>query len=186
MAAESPDAQEYGQDSSLESVEGQMGYEESVEGFAQADPDVMLDVPMVKVEELSLGVDDLKARIALRARLAELLEIDVGIDITATAVKLEAKGVEAEARLKASLENVEAMIRRTLESVDDNPGLVEGLTNVSETQRGDKEGRQAPPDITEAAKNRAEELGVDPANVQGTGSNGRIVLRDVQRAARGQ
>lgn len=37
--------------------------------FAHADPDVLLDVPKIHVEELSLEVDDLKARVALQTRL---------------------------------------------------------------------------------------------------------------------
>lgn len=185
MATESPDAWETGQGSSLESAGGQMGYEESGEGFAQADPDVVLDVPVVKVEELSLEVEDLKARVALRGRLAELLEIDVGVDISVSAVKLETKGVEATARLKARLENVDSMIHRTLDSVDDNPGLVREFANMSEARRGGQEGSHGQPEVTEAARSRAEELGVSLSNIRGTGFRGRIVLRDVQRAAKG-
>lgn len=185
MATGDPDTRQPGEGTSLESAEGQLGYEESGEAFAQADPDVLLDVPVVKVEEISLEVDDLKARVALRTKLSELLEIDVGIDLALTGVKLEAKGVEAKAMLKARLENVNSMIERTLNSVDDNPDLVKDLTNMSETRRGG-EGSQEQPEVTEAARNRAEELGVDLANIQGTGSRGRILLRDVQRAARGR
>lgn len=43
----------------------------------------------------------------------------------------------------------------------------------------DQEGSE----ITEAAKRRAEELGVDLSDVEGTGSRGRILVRDVEAAA---
>lgn len=171
-----------------------MGYEQDGEEFARADPDVLLDVPVVKVEELNLEVDDLKARVALRTRLSELLEIDVGIDLALTTVSLEAKGVEAVARLKARLDNVDSIINRTLGSVDDNPELVKDLTSMSEAaSRRDSEEDDGQPlpaasvgesaDATRAALNKAGELGVDLSELRGTGSGGRITVRDVREAA---
>ncbi len=198
MAAENPDAREPGQGSSVESAEEQTGYEGNGEDFAQADPDVLLDVPVVKVEELSLEVEDLKARVALRARLADLLEIEVGIDLSLSDVKLETKGVEAEARLKARLENVDSMIERTLSSVDNNPELIKDLTNMSEAASRSRRDDGPVSDIeeakseasasgginaTRAALSKAEELGVDLSELQGTGSGGRITVRDVREAA---
>jgi hypothetical protein len=44
-------------------------------------------------------------------------------------------------------------------------------------------GGQEEPDATEAARKRAEELGVDLSQVEGSGAGGRITIRDVQRAA---
>ena len=41
-------------------------------------------------------------------------------------------------------------------------------------------------EITEAAQRRAEELGVDPSNVKGTGSGGRVLVKDVEAAADGR
>lgn len=167
------------------------GYEESGEDFARADPDVLLDVPRVVVEELNLEVEDLKARVALRTRLSDLLEIDVGLDVSLSGVKLETKGVEAEARLKARLDTVQAMIERTLSSVDDNPELIKDLADLSEDSAGEKGEQPAlqeaasEKEITAAARKKAEELGMDLSSVEGTGSGGRIILRDVRRAAKG-
>lgn len=190
-----------------EEPEESKGYEESGEGFAQADPDVLLDVPKVSVEELSLEVQNLQARVALRTRLSELLEIDVGINISLDTVKLETKGVEAEARLKARLENVQAMLERTLSSVDANPDLIKDLKDMSEaSSRGARDGERPTlqtagnpggsqssrssqdgpgPEATEAAGNKARELGLDLASLEGTGSGGRVTLKDVKRASRG-
>lgn len=165
------------------------------EDFAQADPDVLLDVPKVHVEELSLEVDDLKARVALQTRLADLLDIEVGLDVSLSKVKLETKGVEAEAQLKARLENVHSMIERTLSSVDANPGLIKDLTNLArgaaqEDQEDQEDDRQpalrgnSEKEVTEAAVEKAEELGIDPYSLEGTGSRGRVIFRDVQRAYR--
>lgn len=41
-------------------------------------------------------------------------------------------------------------------------------------------------EITLAAKRRAEELGVDPSKVEGTGAGGRILVKDVEAAAEGE
>jgi pyruvate/2-oxoglutarate dehydrogenase complex dihydrolipoamide acyltransferase (E2) component len=41
------------------------------------------------------------------------------------------------------------------------------------------------PEATKAARKRAEELGMDLSGLEGTGSGGRIVVRDVTQAARG-
>ncbi len=40
------------------------------------------------------------------------------------------------------------------------------------------------PEATEAARKKAEELGVDLSDLEGTGSGGRIVVRDVTQAAK--
>ena len=42
------------------------------------------------------------------------------------------------------------------------------------------------PEATEAARRRAEELGVDLAHVTGTGSGGRVLVKDVETAADGE
>jgi pyruvate/2-oxoglutarate dehydrogenase complex dihydrolipoamide acyltransferase (E2) component len=40
------------------------------------------------------------------------------------------------------------------------------------------------PDVTEAARQKADELGVDLSQVEGSGSGGRITIKDVQSAAK--
>lgn len=193
MGSRRSESREPEEDAFSEGSEGQMGYEQDGSEFARADPDVLLDVPVVKVEELNLDVEELKARVALRTRLADLLDIEVGVDLSLTNVSLETKGVEAEARLKARLENVDSMIHRTLASVDENPELIKDLTAMSEASSRGREGAgggpQLPsagePDVnaTRAALNKAEELGVDLSGLQGSGSGGRITVKDVREAA---
>ncbi len=41
------------------------------------------------------------------------------------------------------------------------------------------------PEVTEAAERRAKELGVDPSSVKGSGSSGRVLIKDVEAAADG-
>lgn len=41
------------------------------------------------------------------------------------------------------------------------------------------------PEVSEVAQRRAKELGVDPSDVRGTGSGGRVFVKDVEAAAEG-
>jgi pyruvate/2-oxoglutarate dehydrogenase complex dihydrolipoamide acyltransferase (E2) component len=162
------------------------------------DPDVQLDVPDLKVEEVDLEVEDLQARVSVRAELADLVKIDIGLEVELGEVKLQIKGVEAQARLKASLDNVRAIFSEVLTSLQHNPqffrqdlGPPDQTNETSEEIRdtsgprhdGDDE-RRGGPEATEAARRMAEEFGMDLSGLEGTGSGGRIVVRDVTRAAR--
>jgi len=91
------------------------------------EPDVLLDVPQLKVEELGMEVENLHAQIALEARLGELLHLHVGVDVVADRVALEMKGVEAQAQLKARLDKVVSTIERTLKTVDAHPEVLTEL-----------------------------------------------------------
>lgn len=88
-------------------------------------PDVVLDVPVVKVDEIDLEVDELRARVNLQAEVLDLLRLNVGADVAVGRVSLGIKGVEAQALLKVRLDNVEQIIRRVLETIDDNPQILE-------------------------------------------------------------
>jgi pyruvate/2-oxoglutarate dehydrogenase complex dihydrolipoamide acyltransferase (E2) component len=74
-------------------------------------------------------------------------------------------------------------------SHDENGGFVTAET--AEARDGDvpeasAEAQQAQgegPEVTDAAKRRAKELGVDPTTVEGTGSGSRVLVKDVEAAA---
>ena len=90
-------------------------------------PDVLLDVPELRVDEISLEVEDLHARVALRADVLSLLRLHVGVEADLGRVQLTIKGVEAQALLKVRLDNVARIIDRVLTTIDNNPEIVEGL-----------------------------------------------------------
>jgi hypothetical protein len=98
---------------------------------AVGEPDVLLDVPQLKVDEIGLEVDNLHARIALETRLGDMLQLYVGADVVVDRVALEIKGVEAQALLKARLHNVLSILDRTLQSVDKNPKLLTELARTA-------------------------------------------------------
>ena len=177
--------------------------EDRQEGRGQ--PDVFLDVPMLNVEEIELEVENLRARVSFQAELADLVKINVGLEAELGRVKLELKGVEAQAQLKASLDNVRSIFSEVLGSLEHNPrffrdssGPTEetagtsrettrealGAAETTEDAAADEAEGQAV-EATEAARKKAEEFGLDLSTLTGTGTDGRIILRDVQRATRG-
>lgn len=179
------------------------------------DTDVVLDIPVLKVEELDLEVEELRAHISARAELASFLNISVGVDAYVDKVKLRIKGVEAQVQLKVKLERILGSIDRALQAIDNNPQLLdpdfrrshrdaggeqsgedEGqreLTAGSEAEPGepdedpgrDGSGPAATLAATPAARKKAEELGLDLSEMEGTGTGGRVLVRDVILAARG-
>ena len=70
---------------------------------------------------------------------------------------------------------------------DENGGFVTaaegGDGDVPEASADAQQDHGEESEVTEAAKRRAEELGVDPSEVKGTGSGGRVLVKDVEAAA---
>ena len=99
-------------------------------------PDVLLDIPNLSVGELNIEVANLQANIALDARLANLLKLTAGADVRIDQVKIQLKDVHATATLVVRLDNVRAIIERTLQTLDNNPQIVGGLLNTVNTTVG--------------------------------------------------
>ncbi len=97
---------------------------------ADQQPDVVLDIPNLSVESITLEVQGLEAHIALDARLANLLHLKAGADASLDSVKLDIKGVQAQAALIVRLDNVRAIIERTLQTLDNNPQIITQLTST--------------------------------------------------------
>jgi pyruvate/2-oxoglutarate dehydrogenase complex dihydrolipoamide acyltransferase (E2) component len=166
------------------------------------------------VEEIDLEVEELQVRLSLQAALADLVQINIGLEAEVGEVKLAIKGVEAQAQLKARLDNVRAIFSEVLASLEHSPQFFrQALASVNEageapqdktvdtsvldetgdvlapqagegTQTDGDEETSKERDATEAARNKARELGFDLSGLEGTGSGGRILVRDVVKAAR--
>jgi pyruvate/2-oxoglutarate dehydrogenase complex dihydrolipoamide acyltransferase (E2) component len=176
------------------------------------EPDVTLDVSSLEIEELKLDVKNLRHRTSMQAELADMVKLNVGIEAVLDGAKLELKGVDAQTLLKANLDNVRAILSHALDTIDNNPQILQDIARIAEETAGTgeralegaagvigdtpeeetSEGAEGPqtetedsgePDATEAARRKAKELGLDLLQVRGTGSGGRILLRDVKKAA---
>ena len=177
------------------------------------DADVTVDVPSLKVEELMLDVENLRHRTSMQAELADMVKVNVGVETVIDGAKLELRGVDAQTFLRARLDNVRAILSEALDTIDNNPEILQDITRIAEETAGTGERAlegaagaigEAPeedtaqesvspqsakastgePDATEAARRKAEEMGLDLSQVEGTGAGGRILLRDVKQAAK--
>ena len=112
-------------------------YERREEQDRAGPPDVLLDVPELKVDLIHFELEDLDAHVALKARVLDLIKLNVGVDLHLSRVKLDVKGVHAEVVLKARLDHVAAIVDRLMTTLDRNPELVKGLSRaVSEVGQG--------------------------------------------------
>jgi pyruvate/2-oxoglutarate dehydrogenase complex dihydrolipoamide acyltransferase (E2) component len=161
-------------------------------GESVGDPDLQLDVPALSIEEIELEVEDLRVHLSIQAELADLIKIKVGLDAELGEAKLGIKGVQAQAQLKARLDNVRAIFSEVLASLQHNPqffrqpsdtGMVGETDDAQNPQARVESEHPGEPEATEAATRRAKDLGVDLSGLSGTGAGGRIVVRDVTRAA---
>jgi pyruvate/2-oxoglutarate dehydrogenase complex dihydrolipoamide acyltransferase (E2) component len=195
------------------SVEQMFEQEFSQDSQPELSPDLELDVPELRIEELNLEVEDLQLQVSLRSQLAGFVNISAGVNANLGKVRLAIKGVEAQVRLKVRLEGTLETLRRALDTIDRNPQVLGGApygaeqagedlwTSQSADSPSDAEGgalRQnttewmenrgdedsAEIKATDAARRKAEELGVDLSRIEGSGASGRILVRDVHRAAR--
>ena len=96
----------------------------------QNPPDVVLDVPNLSIEQLTIEVNNLQVELALNARLANLLQLTAGANASIDNVKIDLRGVSAQATLLVRLDNVRAIIERTLQTLDNNPQIVTQLLST--------------------------------------------------------
>lgn len=99
-------------------------------------PDVLVDVPVAKVDKISVEVDDVRAQVAVRAEVREIVQLNVGAHARLGKVELEIEGVEAQALLKARLDRVSGILGRVLLSLDRNPELLESVGHAVENVGG--------------------------------------------------
>lgn len=165
---------------------------------------MVLDIPTLNVEELDLEVEDLRAHVSVRAEVANFVNINIGVDAYLDKLKLGIKGVEAQVLLKVKLEKILGTIDRALSTIEQNPGLLDDRlrgfgqesSQIESSVGGTEDLRPQVPssvstpegeaevEATTAAMRKAEELGVDLSQIEGTGAGGRVLLKDVQKAAR--
>jgi hypothetical protein len=127
-------------------------------------PDVLIDVPVVKVDEIDLEVEDLHVQVAVMAEVQDLVELSVGADARLGKVELKIEGVEAQALLKARLDNVGAILARVFTTLDRNPELLESVGRAVEEVGGGAQktlagAGEAVEDVGEGAEGAVQDVG---------------------------
>ncbi|KAH9900448.1 hypothetical protein F4778DRAFT_142777 [Xylariomycetidae sp. FL2044] len=84
------------------------------------EPDVYLNAS-VSVEEISIEVDNITAKVNLDAKVLNLLHFTAGVDASIDRVSLKIQNVSAKVQLEARLGNVVQMVGDVLNTIDLNP-----------------------------------------------------------------
>jgi len=95
-------------------------------------PDVLLRVPELHVGKIELDVDNLRADLNLNAEIANLVTLNVGVQVAVEKVNITIADVDAQLDLVIRLGNIAKMVNRTLASLDLNPLLINLLNEVGD------------------------------------------------------
>jgi len=148
------------------------------------EPDVIVDVPVVKVDEIHFELDDLMARVSLHAEVLDLVKLSVGVHVELGKVELNIKGVEAQALMRARLDHVTAIIDRVLTTLDRNPDV---LKEIAKSLKPVTEGAgKAVGEVGEGANKAVGQIGEGAGSVVedvGEGAGGAV--KDVGKGAGG-
>jgi exonuclease VII small subunit len=88
------------------------------------EPDVVLDVPELEVDRITLEVRELRPHVAILVELANLLNLTVGVAARLEQVKLEIEGVEADVLLKVRLKHIRALLENALDTIGEHPEIL--------------------------------------------------------------
>lgn len=148
------------------------------------EPDVIVDIPIVKVDEIHFELDDLMARISLHAEVLDLVKLSVGVHAELGKVELNIKGVEAQALMRARLDHVTAIIDRVLTTLDRNP---EVLKTIAATLKPVTEGAgKAVGEVGEGANKAVGQIGEGAGSaVEDVGEGAGGAVKDVGKGAGG-
>jgi hypothetical protein len=91
-------------------------------------PDVVLDVPELEVDRITLEVRDLRPHVSVLVELANLLNLTVGVEARLDEVKLEIEGVKAEVTLKVRLKHIRAILEKALDTIGEHPEILRILS----------------------------------------------------------
>jgi hypothetical protein len=84
-------------------------------------PDLLLDVPVLKIDEMDLHVEGLKARVWVTAEMVDLVRLSTGADVNLDKVDLTAKDMDVQALVNVRLDEVRAILVKALTTVSENP-----------------------------------------------------------------
>src|SRR5215211_2871442 len=148
------------------------------------EPDVLVDIPVVEVEEIHFELDNLMARVSLHAEVLDLVKLSVGVHAELGKVELNLKGVEAQALLRARLDHVTAIIDRVLTTLDRNP---EVLQNIAKALQPVTEGAgKAVGEVGEGANKAVGQIGEGAGSaVEDVGEGAGGAVKDVGKGAGG-
>ncbi|THY02178.1 hypothetical protein D6D01_10313 [Aureobasidium pullulans] len=94
-------------------------------------PDVYLNVPELHVGRIELTVDKLSAELNLNAKVANLVQLNAGVQVSVEKVNITIAEVDAEVELVIRLGHLVDIVGRVFDSLDLNPLLINTISNVT-------------------------------------------------------
>jgi len=108
----------------------QMSTEELEGRDPSGEPDVLIDIRKVKVDEIYVDVEKLEAQLSLFAKVGDLLQVTAGVHASLGKVEVDIKGVEVEAKMTVRLEQLYDILDRTFATLDRNPQILESVVQT--------------------------------------------------------
>lgn len=90
-------------------------------------PDLLLNVPNLSIEQIHLEVDNLRLGLELDAGVAGLVNIQGGVNVNVNKVNLTLTGVKATAMLIVRLDNVRDIIHEALDTINNNAQILDSV-----------------------------------------------------------
>ena len=118
-----------------------------------------------------------KASDAARRRAEEM-----GIDLS----QIEGTGSDGLITVKDVTSTAGGAAQQATDAVGQTVAQADGAVDQATQQAGNAAGEDEGPRATNAARRKAEDLGIDLSQIEGSGAEGRIIVRDVVSAANNQ
>ncbi|KAH0283133.1 hypothetical protein M436DRAFT_86502 [Aureobasidium namibiae CBS 147.97] len=96
-----------------------------------AAPDVYLNVPELHVGRIELTVEKLSADLNLNAKVANLVQLNAGVQVAVEKVNITISEVDAEVELVIRLGHLVDIVGRVFDSLDLNPLLISTIGNAT-------------------------------------------------------
>lgn len=94
-------------------------------------PDVYLNVPELHVGRIELDVEELQADINLNAKVAGLVQVNAGVQVSVQKINVTIADVDVNLELIVRLGHLVDIVERVFESLDLNPLLIGLINNVT-------------------------------------------------------
>ncbi|CAD0110852.1 unnamed protein product [Aureobasidium uvarum] len=99
---------------------------------SNAPPDVYLNVPELHVGRIELTVEKLSADLNLNAKVANLVQLNAGVQVAVEKVNITIAEVDAEVELVIRLGHLVDIVGRVFDSLDLNPLLISTIGNATQ------------------------------------------------------
>jgi pyruvate/2-oxoglutarate dehydrogenase complex dihydrolipoamide acyltransferase (E2) component len=152
-----------------------------------------------QLESLAEQMPSEEAQVQIQELVDSYEAIESSLDQSAQDIGVEDAVNQALQQAKEAMSQVAGQTQEAAGQVTEQVGqVVQGVQDTAGRAAGQAQeaaggaaqqaagggGQEEEPDATEAARQKADELGVDLSQVKGSGAGGRITIRDVQSAAK--